>query len=391
MIKKKVLLTAHLNDNIDIEFLLNLYIYLVNENYQVYVNTKGKNLYKDFDKPTSSHDQYDFIFVINRPAFNIKFTGEEVIIYFVNCESDFYQLYVMDKNYDLRFDFGGNNNRLERNFTDCLTILYPEQPCTDNLRYTFDIIFIINHLDTLYKLLWFINSNFEKAVGIYCSEKIELFNPHVTIIKQEQFDQALRSSKLVIGESILLTKALLLEKPVMVVGKQGFGGIVNSTNVGSFLESKFSGRIGGVDHEIIPKNLLSYEFFLMNNFQEDSIAIKKTIENKIKLDGQVLRQKMEFLFASKRKSSLRNNSFIANFELGYFSLTDQNTYMVFNRSINQFLFTISELEYKIVKHLKDKKSFEDIIGILGDININDLEKRLRKLLSQKLINYVELS
>ncbi|WP_223582992.1 hypothetical protein [Sphingobacterium sp. GVS05A] len=388
---RKVLLTAYLNDNIDIEFLLNLNRFLTKENYDIDISTKGRKLNFNFQKPKSSAEEYDFILVINKPSFRFTTTGKEVVVYFVNCEKIFNQLHVIDKNYDIRFDYAGNNIiRVQSNSIQSLNIFYPKQQYDKNSDYEFDIIFIINHLETLYSILWFINSNYEKNIAIYCDDNIDLFNPHVTIIKQEEFDKALKNSKVVIGEGILLAKALLLEKPVLVVGNQGFGGVVDSSNISAFMESKFSGRIGGAHFETIPRNLLNYEFSLLNRAKEDSVAIRKFVENKIRHDERTLIRKMEFLFKSKT-TPLVNCLFISNPQFGFIPLPKQDKFVVFDKTTNQFLYTISLLEHKILEALQSRGNFDNLLEKFDDIDTRDLEGCLRKLLSQRLINYVEIS
>lgn len=388
---RKVLLTAYLNDNIDIEFLLNLNRFLTKENYDIDISTKGRKLNFNFQKPKSSAEEYDFILVINKPSFRFTTTGKEIVVYFVNCEKIFNQLHVIDKNYDIRFDYAGNNIlRVQSNSIQSLNIFYPKQQYDKNSDYEFDIIFIINHLETLYSILWFINSNYEKNIAIYSDDNIDLFNPHVTIIKQEEFDKALKNSKVVIGEGIILTKALLLDKPVLVVGNQGFGGVVDASNISAFIESKFSGRIGGAHFETIPKNLLSYEFSLLSRSKDDSVEIRKFVENKIRHDEQTLIRKMEFLFKSKT-TPLMNSLFISNPQFGFIPLPNQDKFVVFDKSINQFLYTISVVEYKIILAFQNNGNFNDLLEIFDGISAPNLEECLGKLLFQKLVNYVDLS
>lgn len=88
----------------------------------------------------------------------------------------------------------------------------------------------------------------------------KIANPNINFIKfskRTNETSLFAKSDLILGSGRTAIKSLSLGKPVIVVGRRGFGGLVTPENYIEFKKRNFEGRFGGEENEIIPIDLLS--------------------------------------------------------------------------------------------------------------------------------------
>lgn len=104
----------------------------------------------------------------------------------------------------------------------------------------------------------------------------QVANDHITLLKNtSDYTLYFPECELLIGSESAAAHGILSNIPVIVAGKQGFGGLVTEDNLISFLPNRFSGRPGGHFAERIPPALLIQEMMyvleVMNTKELDNL------------------------------------------------------------------------------------------------------------------------
>jgi len=104
----------------------------------------------------------------------------------------------------------------------------------------------------------------------------QVANDHITLLTNtSDYTLYFPECELLIGSESAAAHGLLSNIPVIVAGKQGFGGLVTEDNLISFLPNRFSGRPGGHLAERIPPALLVQEIMyvleVMNTKELDDL------------------------------------------------------------------------------------------------------------------------
>ena len=118
-----------------------------------------------------------------------------------------------------------------------------------------------NGYSLLYRLAPLFNTMINSEITVLVDKKplLPLFNKNVSLIlrKEADVEKLLSESDLIIGSGDSIYKGIALEKPCIVVGEQGYGGIVTPQNFDLQHKANFQGRIGGYLNEFVPEDLLA--------------------------------------------------------------------------------------------------------------------------------------
>lgn len=96
----------------------------------------------------------------------------------------------------------------------------------------------------------------------------KVFNKNCLVIKKENFEKELELADIVIANKHYALKAIVAQKPVIVVGDHGLGGFITPQVIKTQYHSCFSGRIGGEIDEYIPAKLLLDDILTINEMEQ---------------------------------------------------------------------------------------------------------------------------
>lgn len=112
----------------------------------------------------------------------------------------------------------------------------------------------------IYQLIPFCNLLVKSKITILYEEKplLPLLNNNIIMLDRSKIsvEDMVIQSDMVIGNGDTVLKSVMFGKPCIVVGEQGYGGIITLQNLKIFYQNHFQGRIGGYLNEYIPEHIL---------------------------------------------------------------------------------------------------------------------------------------
>ncbi|MBY2897275.1 hypothetical protein AE938_00105 [Bacteroides fragilis] len=117
---------------------------------------------------------------------------------------------------------------------------------------------------------------------------IPIFNSNITLInvKESNIEKVILSNDIIIGDGISIYTGIMLGKPCIVIGEQGYGGLITPQNLSQQFANKFQGRIGGSLNEYIPLNLIMNDIQYVQNTEKSKNIDCIIIKNKELLDNE---------------------------------------------------------------------------------------------------------
>jgi len=199
----------------------------------------------------------------------------------------------------------------------------------------------------------------------------EIFNKNTTIVGCENLDEIIGKSDFIIGNSSYVLQAILADKPVIVVGDNGYGGLITPLTISNQYHSLFVGRIGGEIREHIPVKLLI----------DDIITINKMNE---KEKQHLIEQNILFLNEQQTKLSIALNNIITNTVSSYseiknnllnlqlkitndFNITflDKESFVITRKSTN---FSHSIIDKDCFEIIRQFKEGNDVLTVMNQTN-----------------------
>lgn len=382
---EKVIISATINDFVDSEFLNNLIIFLREEGYHSEVftdNTKSKF-------PIGG--DFDLLIVLNELTMDIPCDLDICVVYFMN-RGDIKNInYLINSDHDFLFEYGGRLGiTVDPSFVS-LNILYQDETSIARRDFEFDSFFIFQSPEAFYQLLWLFNSRHDKRIAVFCKGDVSVFNDNVTVVSEDDFDEVLSLTCNVVGEGPLLLKALLAGKPILVAGKFGLGGVVNAENLSGLLAEDFRGRLGGTENELIPKNLLLYEYNSLQYSDLNAIAEMKDQTLRELRAQRLLLKKVLNRLTKYRRGFSDELFFISNRKYGYFSIPDSSDYIVYNTFSKQLLYTITKEQYRLISFFDCPKTLEDAAESIPEISRDKIVGMAKELIKAKSLKYALLN
>jgi len=209
--------------------------------------------------------------------------------------------------------------------------------------------------------------------------------------KENGFDQY----NLVITNRELAAHALHLGYPVLILGENGLGGLVNKHNLNDFESSGFNGRIGGSPKEPVPAELLLNEILVglnihdsIQDFEYEATGNCDYVYNSKKWETDILQillsiHKLHSLIKAKDFQNLLIKC-SSGFDL-YPSQSIQGETLIINRFTGICVGSLNEMEARIMKDFLSE-------GTSAGLNISgfsklDIENFLIELWQEKVLNF----
>lgn len=124
-------------------------------------------------------------------------------------------------------------------------------------------LLVSGNKELVYKLAPWLNSLVGIDITVLWNGGVEpLFNQHIQLCSfdLERIEDEILSSDIVIGSGLAIELALLAQRPAIVVGQRGFGGLITDLNLIKQHASGYTGRIGGLPNEYVPIQLVAYAY-----------------------------------------------------------------------------------------------------------------------------------
>lgn len=239
-----------------------------------------------------------------------------------------------------------------------------------SIKFAHQILRIFNALPQ-FRLNVYGRSSDRKALELYFNNNISF----VKILKEELYIQ---KDSVLLSNSLNALNAAVSGIPVIVVGNNGFGGMLSSGNLFDHLESGISGRLGGYNGEEIPGNLLFQEInkvLALSEYEivENSERIRRlvSIENLFEnvVDHVQYQNKIFCKFYNEDYSKL-SARLICGLELTY---SDEGTASIFLKSHNTLLYNLEVAESSFLKLLLSENSLSESIMEFVELNNESYE------------------
>ncbi len=97
-----------------------------------------------------------------------------------------------------------------------------------------------------------------------------ILNSHIKLIDKNTIlqDEIIDQSDVVIGNGDTILKSIVKGKTCVVVGEQGYGGIITPENLKIYHQNNFQGRVGGYLNEYIPQHILKDDIIKLTTLEE---------------------------------------------------------------------------------------------------------------------------
>lgn len=388
-IMKRLLFSAYISNINDMLFCENLIRFLSFKSYYIHIVCNKKMELSVRNVQQVSHcreSKCELVLAYNRLGLRRTkcFLGQIPIFYF--CFGyNYYHERVNIYEYDKLFIIGSNRVIIEDNSYSILNILFDE--AYDN----FDknkIVVAVNNIVTINGLLPFLNMIYTQRFDILCVNEVFRFvscNPNIRIIKkQNDIIESFRSASVIIGEGQSVIKGILMEKPVLVLGDYGYGGLVNMNNIDLFWKNGFLGRIGGAKGEYLPFELIQYD--IVEAFKVDRMELKKIrvyIGNVLTENYNAFSEEINrfvALYDDVNEIKLLKNKL--------YSIVSQSAKQVFyltNIITNQIICELNKEEVAFIEFFEEANCISNFFARNPMIRIKD--KTIRDLLLLKVLVY----
>lgn len=170
---------------------------------------------------------------------------------------------------------------------------------------------------------------------------------HINGVRNDISEQLL-NAKVVIGSGDIIARAVSMGISSIVVGEEGYGGVITETNFNFFHRTGFNGRVGGSYFEYIPEDLIIAELKDFLNTGSDSL---KEITKGININSYTafrddIRALMDLTI--ERYNVIDYGQYLRNDDFDIFPIGD-GLHIVKDRVCGINLFLLDEIEYEIIK------------------------------------------
>lgn len=198
-----------------------------------------------------------------------------------------------------------------------------------------------------------------------------VLNSNITIIPQNtNIESQVHSSDIIIGSGYTSLYAIARNKPCIIIGEKGYGGLINSENIEEQYKSFFQGRIGGRHSEMLPERLIVEDIQnTIENKREKSCYIFSDFITEIQL--HLIKEIENIVQISKKVKSLpTETNFIFNSD--FTVIKSKEKFWIINRYNKQIKGWIEEAQYNATIEPFIEKN--NITNILKDIPIKEQKK-----------------
>jgi len=279
-----------------------------------------------------------FIIIITENVSNFQIPiSENIICYiFLNNKTLYSSTEYLPKESKISIEtsyFSQNNSSIQNRLENHFLLLLSDEPYEYLL---------------LQRICSFFNKNHDKYLVICANENvIEKYcleiNPNISYEKIENKSTLIIKSTYILCNRHNCYDSILSNRPTIVLGQHGLGGIVYPHNYQFFETSDFKGRPGGDINEIIPENLLDYEISYYQQFPNK----EKMLEDLKKLVTTVLTKRNTNLYnfiVNKVKTDLKSHDLKHKFSEGIVCSYNNTIrkWMIINRYTNKIKYAFPD-------------------------------------------------
>lgn len=238
---------------------------------------------------------------------------------------------------------------------------------------------VINHL-----------SSFDYKIVSKQKKLPKIFNDNITLVSCKSFNREMEGSDLVIGNGFTVLEAILSEKPVIVIGDNGFGGLVKSQMIETQYQKFFSGRIGGEIDEKIPAKFLIDDILRVLYIEEEERQ-------------QLISQNKAFLEQQQKNISQTLNNILLKVVNDYSEIKNNlmNCQLIISKDFELIPFfdgyVVSMIKTNYSHSLIDKESFEiikqfkegnKVITVMKETNNINEENEFKNFIVELLTQHI---
>ncbi len=386
---KNILFIAQIKNTNDSLFCENLIGFLSNHNYAILILTNRElniNNQIVYLNTIRQKVKYDLVIAYNKQALHKakKFSDNIPIFYCYSVENNI-QERVNIYDYDKLFVMGKPAYPIHDN--SCLfvnTLFKSKQQNKDKKNI---VAVAVNSSDTIEMLTPFMNILLSETFHLLSvSQKVINinFNPNIKVIRnQEKILDSFISSKTIIGEGQSAIRGILMEKPVLVLGKYGYGGLVTKENIDILYKHGFLGRIGGVQNEYLPFELIEYDLNKSRTLTKNELKkLKHYVKNLIQKEYHALSNNIEFYINLKKQN--KNEVKLVKNEL-YMLVSISDSFYLQNRLNKQLVYELNKSEASFFNFFNEPATLIDFFRNNQRMQVtNDL---MNDLISLKALVY----
>ncbi len=386
---KNILFISQINYVNDFLFCENFIDFLSGKDCKVSVLSNKKlnaNKRAVFLNTLQFESEYDIVIAYNKAALRkAKKFSDNIPIFYCCSAEDSLQEQVNIYDYDKLLIVGKPKPPVYDNTCLFINTFYnklKEDGIKDDI-----IVVAVNNINVLEQLTPFINIFLTETfhvLSILEKYKITNFNPNVKIIRnQDKVLDSLSSSKTIIGEGQSAIRGILMEKPVLVLGKYGYGGLVTKDNIELLYKYGFHGRVGGVENEYLPFELIEYDLNKAQTVTKNELKkLKHYVQNLIQKEHDALINNIEF-YINLKKQNKDKIKLIKNELYSLLSISD--SFYLQNQLNNQLVYELNKREASFFNFFNKSATLIDFFRNNGRTQeTNDL---INDLISLKALVY----
>lgn len=214
----------------------------------------------------------------------------------------------------------------------------------------------------------------------------DIINAHIKLSTEKNRGRLIEEADVLIAEGHTALKGVMQQKPVLVLGEYGFGGLVERDNVKEQYRTGFAGRLGGVKGEYLPLPMIDFEIkkvldCQVNGLKETADALNECCQEAA---DKLLKSVSFFanLSQQKEKVFLQKNHYMD------YIYNNEGCYWVVDKVYRKFLFEIDEKEKCIVDYFETPQKLSLVYEEMKDNMLHEeIEKSVNELLKYKLLDY----
>lgn len=228
----------------------------------------------------------------------------------------------------------------------------------------------------LFKILRTLNRLTQYKIDI-CSKNTNLrniLNSNITISDStNSIEQHVKESRMIIGSGYAILYAIKYNKPFIIIGERGYGGIPTETNILQYYQEFFQGTIGGRLDGALPENLVYEDVFDIINRRKTQNFVK-ILSNRTKEIRIKIIEKIKFIILQNQETISNNLKFNSDYTI----IQGNNFCWLLHRFTRFIEKKLEPEEMKILKEYID--SFGE-----GKLKNNINSKKIRELQSKKIL------
>lgn len=189
-----------------------------------------------------------------------------------------------------------------------------------------------------------------------------------------------------------ISDLLFLERPILIVGSKGYGGLLSMKNFNQHIDCDFSGRIGGDENEPIPEQLLIKDIDECLKLYDEAPA---TGYNLFKYCLPIVKNKLaiklrpiEVLVSTRIYNNFTSAVPLMDKAVKLVKLGSKSDEYALLNGFNKIVLRLNNEDIKCLRYINGKNSFDDICTMTGVSDKSQIYHFLDKLIDYKLADFV---